>query len=202
MSNIYAGEKRNFIVYLNIAEGDQGKLVTIGGWYHGCKQLPESDVEVQRQESGFSGRNYMVTRELVRLRLEKGVSAMVEGKEEAACGDGLQQLWDDITKSVERDQGYQCWWGPERDVAEMKKSGLPYMLSWLSRQKWQRATNAGADQDEGVIWLKMEPSVTDMIGAMGSEEIDSYTCLDGAAPEDMKRNLDTQLFEASEEASY
>lgn len=161
--NIYASERKDFIVYLRVEEGKK-ELMTISGRYlshNTVKHLAYTDVYVQRphQESlrGDLVIQPDVAAELVRIQLKKGISTMLE---QGPSNIELQQLWDSIMDS---DEGRGA---PEEtlselsvDVTEMKrdiehpkeyyKSGLPYTLSWLSSHNWQRATIKGAPSSSG-----------------------------------------------------
>ncbi|XP_047042788.1 uncharacterized protein LOC124646765 [Lolium rigidum] len=152
--SIYAGEKTDFIVYLTVAEGKK-ELMTIGGRYLGfdtVKHLTYTDVHVQRPHQKCLPDDLAiqpdVAAELVRIRLKKGISAMLE---QGPSSTELDKLWDGIINS---DEGHgtpeEILSGLSMDFTEMKrdiehpeeyrKSGLPYTLSWLTCQKCQRAT--------------------------------------------------------------
>jgi hypothetical protein len=88
---------------------------------------------------------------LVRIRLEKGIAAMLE---KGPSSIELQQLWDGVMDSDEgRGAPEETLSGLSMAITEMKrgienpeeyrKSGLPYTLSWLSSHNWQRATIKG-----------------------------------------------------------
>ena len=62
IDNMYAGEKKNFIVYLALQATEKGeqKLLTIGGRYQNVsesKNLADTDVSVMRPEGKYSGDN-------------------------------------------------------------------------------------------------------------------------------------------------
>jgi hypothetical protein len=161
--NIYASERKDFIVYLRVAEGKK-ELMTIGGRYlsHATvKHLAYTDVYVQRphQECLADDLGILpdVATELVRIRLMKGISTMLE---KGPSTIELQQLWDGIIDSDEgRGTPDKTLSGLSMDISDMKKhienpkkyrrSGLPYTLSWLSSHKWQRATTKGAYSSSG-----------------------------------------------------
>jgi hypothetical protein len=156
IDNIYAGEKKDFIVYLRVAEGKK-ELMTIGGQYLShdtVKHLVYTDVYVQHPHQEGLPEDLAiqpdVAAELVRIMLEKGISTMQKAPSKAE----LQQLWEKIVDSDEgRASPTETLSGLSMDVAQMKmdienpkeysKSGLPYMLSWLTSRKWQRATIKG-----------------------------------------------------------
>jgi hypothetical protein len=155
--NIYASERKDFIVYLRVAE-DKKDLMTISGRYLShdtVKHLAYTDVYVQRPHQECHPDNLAiqpdVAAELVRIRLKKGISAMLE---QGPSNTELQQLWDGIIDSEEgRSAPEETLSDLSVDVMEMKrgiehleeyyKSGLPYTLSWLSSHNWQRATIKG-----------------------------------------------------------
>uniref|UniRef100_A0ACD5W2J8 Uncharacterized protein n=1 Tax=Avena sativa TaxID=4498 RepID=A0ACD5W2J8_AVESA len=165
IDNIYASERKDFIVYLRVAEGKK-ELMTIGGQYlshNTVKHLVNTDVYVvrPRQECvlGDLAIHPEVAAELVRITLEKGISAMLE---KGLTMGGLQQLWEEIMDSDEgRGAPQETLAGLSMDITEMKrdienpkehrKSGLPYTLSWLTSRKWQRATIKGIPCSSGAI---------------------------------------------------
>ncbi|KAM3400556.1 hypothetical protein ACQJBY_005419 [Aegilops geniculata] len=153
VDNIHAGERKDFIVYLRVAEGKKD-LMTIGGRYlshNTVKHLAYTGVCVLRPHlecvPGDLAIHSDVAAELVRIRLKKGISAMLE---QGPSGVVLQQLWDEIMDSEEaRGTPDKTLSALSMDVSEMKrgiehpeeysKSGLPH-LSWLSSHNWKRAT--------------------------------------------------------------
>jgi hypothetical protein len=157
MDNIYASEQKDFIVYLRVAEGKK-ELITIGGRYLShdtVKHLAYTDVFVQRPHHECLQYDMAfqpdVAAELVRIKLEKGISTMLD---EGASSVGLQQLWEEIVDTNEgRGMPAETLSGISMEVAEMKrnienpreykKSGLPYTLSWLTSRRWRRATIKG-----------------------------------------------------------
>jgi hypothetical protein len=154
INNIYAGERKDFIFHLRIDSDEQ--FVLIGGQYkslNGIKHIANLAVPIVKL--GVLTIPREMAAELTRIRLANGISDMLEAQDLTA--QGLQQLWDGIKDS---DEGYLA---PEvylldlgKDVAAMKghienpnehrSSGLPYMLSWLSCHKWQRATTKGTSE--------------------------------------------------------
>ncbi|KAF7069292.1 hypothetical protein CFC21_074946 [Triticum aestivum] len=157
VDNISAGEQKAFIVYLRVAEGKKD-LMTIGGQYlshNTVRHLANTGVYALRPHlecvPGDLAIHCDVAAELVRIRLEKGISAMLE---QGPSGAVLQQLWDEIMDSDEaRATPEEALSALSMDVTEMKrgiehpeeyrKSGLPYTLSWLSSHNWKRATIKG-----------------------------------------------------------
>jgi hypothetical protein len=158
INNIYAGERKDFIVYLRVAEGKK-ELMTIGGQYlshNTVKHLANTDVHVMRPHQecvpGDLAIHPAVAEELMRIRLEKGISTMLEKGMDIL---GIQQVWEEIMDSEEgRGAPEKTLSSLSMDVTEMKRdienpkehrnSGLPYMLSWLTSRKWQRATIKGS----------------------------------------------------------
>ncbi|KAM0888625.1 hypothetical protein ACQ4PT_028210 [Festuca glaucescens] len=149
IDNIYAGETKNFIVYLTIVAAKK-KLLTVGGRYLGFnanKQLGDMDVFVLRPLSGCSPGKLAihpeVASELVRRRLEKALSAITEQPQYTW---EMHELWRKIKYSYEG-----C--GATRETLSQLDEDLyyltttaqfrPYQLSWLSCHKWQRATTKG-----------------------------------------------------------
>ncbi|KAF6991104.1 hypothetical protein CFC21_008221 [Triticum aestivum] len=151
VESMYAGERKNFIAYLKVADGDKKRLLTVGGRYRTLmakKKLADTDVSVLRPGSACSPAEMAihpeVAAELVRIRLRKGVVTMSRNP------DALEQLWARV-KCSEEGGG-----APEEtlsalgnDVAEIKRvithnRSPPYMMSWLTASAWQRATTKGA----------------------------------------------------------
>jgi hypothetical protein len=165
VDNIYAGERKDFIVYLRVAEGKK-ELMTIGGQYlshNTVKHLANMDVHIMRphQECVLSDLaiHPEVAAELIRIRLENGISTMLEKGPSIL---GLQQVWEEIMNCEEgRGAPEETLSALGMDVTEMKrnienpkehrKSGLPYMLSWLTSRKWQRSTFKGTPYSSGAI---------------------------------------------------
>lgn len=168
INDIYAGETKNFIIYLAVIEGNK-KLLTVGGRYLGfsaSKQLRDMDVFVLRPRSGCSTGKLAihseVAAELVRIQLEKALS---ERAEQRYVGEvGLQDLWNSIRYSDEgRSAPAETLSELGKDMAEIKRymssphwlspNVLPYLLSWLSCHKWQRATSKGSRSNSGAFSL-------------------------------------------------
>ncbi|KAM0830595.1 hypothetical protein ACQ4PT_066096 [Festuca glaucescens] len=165
IDKMYASERKDFIIYLRVAEGKK-ELMTIGGKYlshNTVKHLANTDVYVvhpyQECVPGDLAIHPEVAAELVRLRLEKGISTMLD---KGLSRVGLQQLWEEIMDSEEgRGAPKDTLSGLSMDVTEMRrdienpkehrKSGLPYTLSWLTGRKWQRATIKGTPCSSGAI---------------------------------------------------
>jgi aspartate carbamoyltransferase regulatory subunit len=158
INHIYAGGHKNFIINLTVGNGRKD-LLTIGGQYqsiNGSTSLAQADLSVLWPWSTCSQEklaiHHDVAAELVRTKLQKEVSAMLEKKH--LTGQDLQKMWDMIKDS---DNGHAT---PEKtlyslsiDVDEMKRdvSGLAYMLSWLSCHKWQRATTKGTPNNSSAF---------------------------------------------------
>ena len=151
VDNMYAGERKNFVVYLTVAEGSDNKLMTVGGRYRSFiadRELTDTGVLVLRPSSasllGNTAIHQEVAAELIRIQLLKGLITMGRNP------DSLEQLWARVKCSEE---GVSA---PEEtllelgnDVAEITRvitynSSPPYMLSWLTCHLWQRATTKGA----------------------------------------------------------
>lgn len=177
IDNIYASERKDFIVYLRVAEGKK-ELMTIGGRYLShdtVKHLAYTDVNVQRPHQEDLPDDLAiqpdVAAELVRIWLKKGISAILE---EGPSSAELQQLWDRIVDSDEgRDALEETLLGLSMDISEMKRdienpkeyrrSGLPYTLSWLTSHKWQRATIKGTHSSSGsfqTVWQDADERTT------------------------------------------
>ncbi|KAM0825530.1 hypothetical protein ACQ4PT_069490 [Festuca glaucescens] len=102
--DIYAGEQKNFIVFLAVTEG-KTKLVTIGGRYRGLnvmrKQLPDTDVFILRPRPGCLpaqlAMHHDVAAELTRIQLLKGLTQFVElGGRRLMSEQMLVYLWHHV----------------------------------------------------------------------------------------------------------
>uniref|UniRef100_A0ACD5V7B5 Uncharacterized protein n=1 Tax=Avena sativa TaxID=4498 RepID=A0ACD5V7B5_AVESA len=175
--DIYAGEQKNFIVYLTVAEGKK-KLVTVGGQYWSLNarsnQLPDTDLIILRPQSGCLPAKVAmhddVAAELARIRLVKGLSALVEpGK----CLNimHMEKLWDSV-RLPKNGQGppQETLSHLGRYVDEMKNlvcvSGvnpkkIPYLMSWLSCHQWQRATTKGSYYYDSGAFTLAQPGDAD-----------------------------------------
>ncbi|XP_047078897.1 uncharacterized protein LOC124689402 [Lolium rigidum] len=167
--DIYAGEHKNFIVFLAVTEG-KTKLVTIGGRYQ-ClnvmsKQLPNMDVSVLRPPLGCPpaklAMHHGVAAELARIRLLKGLTQLVELGRRLMFVQ-MVHIWDHVRLSKD---GHSA---PEetlsrlgRYVDQMKSfthnqnenpKQVPYLMSWLSCHQWQRATTKGQYYDSRAFAL-------------------------------------------------
>jgi hypothetical protein len=165
IDNIYACEQKDFVVYLRVAEGKK-ELMTIGGKYlshNTVKHLANMNVHIMRPHQecvpGDLAIHPEVAAELTRIRLEKGISTMLE---KGMSILGIQQVWEEIMDCEEgRGAPEETLSSLSLDVTEMKrdienpkehrKSGLPYTLSWLTSRKWQRATIKGTPCSSGAI---------------------------------------------------
>jgi hypothetical protein len=167
INDIYAGERKNFIVYLTVAEGKK-KLLTVGGKYQGfntCKQLGDMDVFVLRPRSacppGKLAIHPEVASELVRTRLEKALSAVSKLKYISGTELEWQELWNKIRFSDEgRFAPAETLLGLGRDVAQIRRDAQyygrnhrAYLISWLSCHKWQRASTKGSSSNSGAFSL-------------------------------------------------
>jgi hypothetical protein len=165
IDNLYASERKDFIVYLRVAEGKK-ELMTISGQYlshNTVKHLANVDVHVTRPHQECVPSDLAIHPEvaakLMQIRLEKGISTMLEKGPSIL---GLQQVWEEIMDCDEgRAAAEETLSGLSTDITEMKrdienpkeyiKSGLPYTLSWLTSRKWQRATIKGILSNSGAI---------------------------------------------------
>ncbi|RCV35926.1 hypothetical protein SETIT_7G278500v2 [Setaria italica] len=164
IDNMYAGEKRNFIVYLALeatAEGRQ-KLLTIGGRYQNLsesKNLDDTDdVFLMRpdEKSSKTGRQVFLRVPDVAAQIKMlflGISGSVPQPTAATITSRLQQIWQDVCHSTEgkirnasetmgniKEAGYQKMTRGINNFDRYKVSGLPYKLSWPRSLNWRRAT--------------------------------------------------------------
>ncbi|KAM3353964.1 hypothetical protein ACQJBY_024890 [Aegilops geniculata] len=172
IDNMYAGEQKNFIVYLSVGEGNK-KLLTIGGQYRSLdasKRLADKDVFILRPLSECSpdklGIHHEVAVERTRTWLMKGLSVMVE-MPHPMCGEGPWNLWNSIRRpSEDHCATKETMVNLSNDVTEIERNirdylnigersykKVPYLMSWLSCHKWQRATTKGSCYDSGAFAL-------------------------------------------------
>jgi hypothetical protein len=168
INDIYAGEQKNFIIYLAVKEGNK-KLVTIGGGYqsvHGSKRLADMDVFVVRPRSGCSPAKLAMHRgmaaELARLQLVKELSILV-ARGQRLTFYNVDQLWDTVRLSEDsRNADEETLSRLGKCVAEIRKVAclpdlnpkqVPYLMSWLSCHQWQRATTKGLLYESGAFTL-------------------------------------------------
>ncbi|KAM0830591.1 hypothetical protein ACQ4PT_066094 [Festuca glaucescens] len=178
IKDIYAGEQKNFIIYLAVKEGNK-KLVTIDGGYqsiHGIKRLADMDVFVLRPRSGCSPAKLVMHRgvaaELVRLQLVKELSILV-ARGQRLTFYNMDQLWDTVRLSEDsRNADEETLSRLGKCVAEIRKVAclpdlnpkqVPYLMSWLSCHQWQRATTKGLLYESGAFTLA-QPGVSDADG--------------------------------------
>ncbi|OEL21155.1 putative receptor-like protein kinase [Dichanthelium oligosanthes] len=150
--DLYAGEKKNFIVWLSIPE-ETKLLMALSGCYRNPKirkeatiELDSSVVAVLRTTATASSDEVVcpeVAAELVRLRLLKCVSDM--RKKNRFSLPELQEHWETIRCSQDcRTAPESTMLGLSRDVEEMKqgfynRNPVPFLYSWMSSHLWQRA---------------------------------------------------------------
>jgi hypothetical protein len=165
IDNICAGDRKDFIVYLRVAEGKK-ELMTVGGQYlthNTVKHLAYTDVVVPRpHQEGLQddlASHPEVAAELVRIKLEKGITTMLEKGRGIV---GLQKLWEKIMDTDEgRGAPAETMSSLNMDIAEMKrdienpkeyrKTGLPYTLAWLTSRKLRRATIKGTPSNSDAL---------------------------------------------------
>ncbi|XP_045084182.1 uncharacterized protein [Aegilops tauschii subsp. strangulata] len=171
INNMYAGDKKNFIVYLVLPATKEGKqkVLTIGGQYHGLsavsKQLADIDVSVMRPLDKYSSKlseDHDVAEELARVKRLNEIRSAYEAEELArinqlkangslspqqqqaylaSLASRMKTLLDTFQNVPAFKEDYQKMVPADiRNTEQYKKSGLPYMLSWLSSNNWQRAT--------------------------------------------------------------
>ncbi|CAL4903867.1 unnamed protein product [Urochloa decumbens] len=168
IDNMYAGEKKNFIVYLQLQATKEGKqkLLTIGGLYKSpssaSKNLASIDVSVMRPDKNKKGSKDAaafdpvpdVEEEQARVKLFTGISGVVPPTitaETQVSKEELEKAWMDFQDSDEGrgapqtmkdnfEKDYEKMKSGIDSADEHKKSGLPYLMSWLTSHKWQRAT--------------------------------------------------------------
>jgi hypothetical protein len=148
IGDMYAGETKNFIVYLQTQSAEVSattaeKLVAVGGRYQlGCL-VPAKEITITHDSSLGAGSNTAaVAAELVRIKLVNQVTDMVEREPANLEVQELQRAWESIKVSTGCQGADSTALSElEKDVAEMTKpQGTAYMLSWLSCHQWQRAT--------------------------------------------------------------
>ncbi|KAI4992342.1 hypothetical protein ZWY2020_051759 [Hordeum vulgare] len=155
IDNMYAGDRKNFIVFLELAAMKQAgkqKVLTVSGQYQGVsaasKKLAGVDVSVMRPLKEFADRLVKdpdVAQEAARIKLLRLIDSASQQE-----SPNLAKAWSRFETSCEVDDAPQAVQAFQGDYDKMiigiddpqahKKLGLPYMLSWLSSHKWQRAT--------------------------------------------------------------
>uniref|UniRef100_A0A0E0KY55 VWFA domain-containing protein n=1 Tax=Oryza punctata TaxID=4537 RepID=A0A0E0KY55_ORYPU len=159
INEMYAGEIKCFIVYLTVAEGSQEKLLTLHGVYQqsGAEKKSRDKLVVVRRSTATATAEVAAADELLaeltRIKLYDGIKKMVEegeqGKEAVLTGDKLQDLWVKVkedsagvpaVKLTELESDIDMMKKGIEESKDHRESGLPYMLSWLTCHKWQRAT--------------------------------------------------------------
>lgn len=156
VNDLYAGEKKNFIVFLTIPKGKE-KLMAVSGSYKNPEtsemtstQLRGSQVVVKRPKEGTPSDVVQpeVAAELARLELVNGVSALAN--DHHFDKNKLQTLWDGIRNSVNGRKALEPTMSDlGKGVAVMKEEGEPFLLSWLTSHLWQRATTKGSPSESG-----------------------------------------------------
>jgi hypothetical protein len=146
---IYAGEQKNFVVYLTVPRGNEKLIMTVGGSYQSLNSSKEllvmDDVIVQRPYWRCSPEelviHHKVATELLRIRYKNSILSI---QNQDVSGHILKAMWD---KTKDSDEGravpVETLSDLDEDVAQMQKGNKQYMLSWLSCHEWQRATTKG-----------------------------------------------------------
>lgn len=168
---LYAGEEKNFIVRLRVPQGAK-QLMTVDGHFKyamgrraAISITGTTGVFVQRLLEGGGSSNKLdsmcpeVEAELTRLRIVEDVDhcrTLVTNKSIDSVGDNLLALLQDMKLQADAKPGApERWWfsigkdlGKMLELADtyqnMEMSMYPYMLSWLSSHRWQRATTKGS----------------------------------------------------------
>ncbi|TVU26830.1 hypothetical protein EJB05_29395, partial [Eragrostis curvula] len=149
--DLYAGEQKNFIVYLKVPEGEQKQIMTVSGNYRNPKiskeptiQLDDTELAVTRRPEVAttpSGRTVCpdVAAELIRLWLMEHIRAIID---EDITIEELQWSWVKVKGSEDgRSASQSAVLVLDQDVAEMQHAeGTAFICSWLSSHMLQRAT--------------------------------------------------------------
>lgn len=156
--DLYAGEQKNFIVYLNVPEGEQKQFMTVSGSYRNPKviskeptiRLDDTELaitlrpEVATTPSDRTGTTVCpdVAAELIRLRLMKYMAIIIDEDDEDITIELLQRSWEEVKGSEDgRSASQSAVLALDQDVAEMQHAkGRAFICSWLSSHILQRAT--------------------------------------------------------------
>jgi hypothetical protein len=178
INDLYAGEKKNFIVFLSIPEG-KDKLITISGLYRNVKiskndtiQFGKGEVVVKRPKASTPSSEVVrpeVAAELARVELVKGVSAMATKPQ--VDNRKLQSLWDRIRNS---ENGLEApdkiILSLDKGVSAMQRHGKPFMLSWLTSHMRQRATTKDSPSESSDFQTSVMKTMLGLANSTGPEQ--------------------------------
>ncbi|TVU26797.1 hypothetical protein EJB05_29361, partial [Eragrostis curvula] len=153
VADLYAGEQKNFIILLNVPEGEQNRFMTVNGSYRNPKISKEAPIQLdnieltvtRRAEAVTTASNGMVcpdvSAELIRLRLMEHVGAILDGDDETMAYNRLQSLWKEVKGSEDWQSASQsAMLALDEDVANIRKGTPTFLRSWLTSHMLQRAT--------------------------------------------------------------
>ncbi|TVU26513.1 hypothetical protein EJB05_29063, partial [Eragrostis curvula] len=178
--DLYAGEQKNFIVYLDVPEGEQNQILTVSVSYQNPRirreattiQLDESKLAVLRPKVSTTPSDRLVcpdvATELVRLRLARLVMGKTNNIHRTP--DQLQRSWDKIKCSKDgRSATQSAVLALDGDVAQMQRTGgKQFMHSWLTSHGLQRATTMESPSESpGTFRVK---AMEEMIKKMDEEK--------------------------------
>ncbi|TVU26795.1 hypothetical protein EJB05_29359, partial [Eragrostis curvula] len=101
VADLYAGEQKNFIIFLDVPEGEQKRFMTVSGSYRNPKISKEAPIHLDDIELVVTRRAEAVTTapdgsvcpdvsaELIRLRLMGHVGAILNGDDDTMASDRL-----------------------------------------------------------------------------------------------------------------
>ncbi|TVT97020.1 hypothetical protein EJB05_57751, partial [Eragrostis curvula] len=194
VDDLYAGEHKNFIVRLSIHEGSSERLMAVSGCYRNPKISMEDTIELDCSVVYVLRPTVTaplmdqavcpeVAGEVIRFRLLKEVSEMMEGQTELK---ELKNIWQAIRGSEDGQAAPESTkLSLARDVDEMQRGlyskgnkleGTAFALSWITSNRLQRATS------------KISPSV--LLTSFLSRSHDFRT----NAMEDMLHDVDREMY--------
>lgn len=165
INDIYAGETKNFIVKIMKPVKGKEKLMTISGRYRSLNAskmlLADTDVFVLGSECSPENlaMHSEVATELMRLQFVKGISSILQLQAQLTIdnmdSDTMESLWSTVRGSKwGKRASKEALYVIDKEKEEILKQGSPYLLSWLSCHKWQRATSKGTCYDSAPFTRK------------------------------------------------
>ncbi|TVU26822.1 hypothetical protein EJB05_29387, partial [Eragrostis curvula] len=160
LPDLYAGEKKNFIVHLNVPKGEQNQLMKITGSYRNPKiskeapiQLDDTQLAVLRSKWPSPSDKSIcpnVAIELVRWRL---LHTLQKGQFK-----GFEDSWNELMDSEEwRSSPQSAVLALDKDLAEIQRGdgeSFMFLLSWLSSHSLQRATTKKSPSKSSAFRVK------------------------------------------------
>ncbi|TVU26796.1 hypothetical protein EJB05_29360, partial [Eragrostis curvula] len=172
--DLYAGEQKNFIVYLKVPEGEQKQFMTVSGSYRNPKISKEPTIQLDDTELAVTLRPEVATTpsertvcpdvaaELIRSWLMKHIRAIID---EEITIEELQRSWVEVKGSEDgRSASQSAVSALDQDVAKMLHAKrTAFIRSWLSSHMLQRATTEEPPTKSSALRVKaMEEIIKNM----------------------------------------